>query len=295
MGLVKASVRKAVPTWVQQLGRSGYVALGSRTANGRLAPDFLLIGGQRCGTTSLFRALMQHRHLVRPSFHKGVNYFDINYRRGPAWYAGHFPLKRTANRRVPHGTQPVTFEASGYYMFHPLAVQRAVRDLPNVKLVAMLRDPVERAFSAWKHESARGFETETFMTALMREDSRLAGERDRMQAEPSYYSFAHRHHAYRGRGEYLELLSPVTKLVSRSRLHIMYSENFFADPHREFRALADFLEIPWQDGMDFDRYNARPSTSMPQDARAYLSEHFRSRRAPLEEFVGNAAPWPSDP
>lgn len=286
------SVRKAAPTWAQRVGRSGYVAVGSYTAQARLAPDFLLIGGQRCGTTSLFRALMQHRRIVRPSFHKGVNYFDINYHRGPAWYAGHFPLKRTASRRVPHGTQPVVFEASGYYMFHPLALSRAVRDLPNVKLVAMLRDPVERAFSAWKHESGRGFEKESFMVALQLENERLAGERERLLTEPTYYSYAHRHHAYRSRGEYLELLRPVTDVVPRSQLHIMYSEDFFAAPDREFRALADFLEIPSQEGMEFERFNARPSTSMPQEARDFLTAHFQSRLAPLEGFVGRRAPWP---
>lgn len=295
IGTMKASIRKVAPTWAQRLGRSGYVMLGSYTAQDRLAPDCLLIGGQRCGTTSLFRALMQHRRVVRPSFHKGVNYFDINYHRGPAWYAGHFPLRRTASRRVPPGAKPVVFEASGYYMFHPLALERAVRDLPNVKLVAMLRDPVERAFSAWKHESARGYETEPFIVALRREDERLAGERERLAAEPSYYSYAHRHYAYRSRGEYFDLLRPVTELIPRSQLHIMYSEDFFSDPDREFAALADFLELPMQHGMEFERFNARPSRSMPQEARAYLSNHFSPRRSQLEEFVGRPAPWPSDP
>lgn len=286
------SVRKVAPTWLQQAGRLGYVALGQRTAQYRPRPDFILAGGQRCGTTSLFRALMQHRQIVRPSFHKGVNYFDINYWRGPDWYAGHFPLTRFARRRVPLGADPVVFEASGYYMFHPLALKRAVQDLPDVKLVVMLRDPTERAFSAWKHESERGFETKDFMTALECEDERLAGEVQRLIADRAYYSFAHRHHAYRGRGEYLDLLLPVVDLVPRSQLHVMYSEDFFAEPDREFRSLSRFLGIPAQEGLKFERYNARPSKSMPADARRLLSEHFAPRKRELEEFVGRPAPWP---
>ena len=66
-------------------------------------------------------------------------------------------------------------------MFHPLAARRIGADLPNVKVIAMVRDPVERAYSAYKHEFARGFEWEkSFGRALELEDERLAGEIERI-------------------------------------------------------------------------------------------------------------------
>ncbi|WP_420330100.1 sulfotransferase domain-containing protein [Ornithinimicrobium murale] len=278
---------------LRRLGRSTYVEVGRRSAPFRLTPDFILIGGQRCGTTSLFRALMQHPQVVRPTFHKGINYFDVHYDRGEAWYTGHFPLSAVARRKVPQGSKPVAFEASGYYMFHPLALTRIARDLPKVRLVAMLRDPVERAFSAWKHEKERGFETKDFLAALGLEESRLAGEAQRMISDPTYRSFSHRHHAYRGRGEYLSLLAPTALTLGRHQMHIMYSEDFFSDPLGEFSRLAEFLGISRYDLTRFDRYNARPSTSMPQRARQELTEHFAPSRDALEAFVGRPAPWPS--
>ena len=70
---------------------------------------------------------------------------------------------------------PITGESSPYYLFHPLAAERIARDLPDVRLVVLLRDPVERAYSAYTHERARGFETETFARALELEPERLAG------------------------------------------------------------------------------------------------------------------------
>ena len=79
--------------------------------------------------------------------------------------------------------------------------------LPDVKILAMLRDPVERAFSAYKHELARGFETEPFDKALELEDERLEGEVERMLADSDYQSFSHRHHAYLRRGHYAEQLN----------------------------------------------------------------------------------------
>lgn len=285
-----ASIRKAVPPGWQRAGRRVYVGVGRRTSQYRVLPDFILIGGQRCGTTSLFRALMQHEDVVRPTFHKGVNYFDTNYFRGSDWYAGHFPLRSVANYRSRH-LPPRVFEASGYYMFHPLALRRLSEDMPGVKLVAMLRDPVERAYSAWKHESARGFEWEDFETALRLEDERLMGEVDRIHLDPTYESFCHRHHSYRGRGEYADLLDSALTYFPRAQLHIMYSEDLFERPEETFGALSAFLELAPQREIAFDRYNARPRQPMGERARHNLTEHFECRTGRLTEIVGAPPPW----
>jgi hypothetical protein len=152
------------------------VTAGRLTAPWRMTPDFLVIGGQRCGTTSMYRTLSQHPAVLKAVRHKGVHYFDTDYDKGMAWYRAHFPLQRTAaqvERRL--GVRPQTFESAPYYMFHPLAAERIERDLPGVKVIVLLRDPVERAYSAHAHELARGYETEDFETALALEDSRLEG------------------------------------------------------------------------------------------------------------------------
>ena len=142
------SLFNSAPKPLKHAGRRAYLRIGVATAPLRLKPAFLMIGAQRCGTTSLFRALAAHPQVVHPAFHKGVNYFDLNYYRGPDWYRGHFPVEEIARRRRAGSGDPVAFEASGYYLYHPFAMERIGRDLPDVKLVVMLRDPVERAFSA---------------------------------------------------------------------------------------------------------------------------------------------------
>src|SRR5215469_16849852 len=116
--------------------------MSEATAGLRMEPGFILIGAQRCGTTSLFHALTAHPQVVPPTFRKGVNYFDLNYHRGPRWYRAHFPLAALASRRAAHHGGAVAFEASGYYLYHPFALSRAAADMPELKLVAMLRDPV---------------------------------------------------------------------------------------------------------------------------------------------------------
>ena len=287
------SFRSSLPQPVQRAVRASYVAVGRATAEARVLPDTIVVGAQRCGTTSLFRALSQHPNVIRPTFNKGINYFDLNYHRGTSWYAGHFPLRRTVRSRVPEGS-PSVFEASGYYLFHPLAPARMAQDLPRARVIAMLRDPVERAFSAWKHETARGFEELPFVEALAKEDERLDGQAERMASEPGYASYSHRHHAYRRRGDYVSQLQRFYELFPREQVHVVYSEDFFSRPEAEFARLCEFLGLPWVEGLVFDRHNARPSSSMPPEGREFLESTLGDQAAGLEELVGRRGPWQTE-
>lgn len=245
-----------------------------------------MIGAQRCGTTTIFKTLAEHPQLRRPIAEKGTDYFTLYHDRGPNWYRSRMPLARGTSARTQ------TFEACTYYLFHPLAIGRIAAELPDIKLVAMLRDPVSRAFSAYKHEFARGFETEPdFLTALQLEAARLSGEVELMTADPSYQSFSHRHHAYLSRGQFAEQLQRVYRHFPRERVHVLQSESFFADPRAEFARLTDFLELdPWQP-KQVEQHNARPSSPMPDDAHEYLVNHYRPHNDSLAELLGTAPAW----
>lgn len=285
------SLRKAAPKPLKRAGRHVTVLVGAATAPLRLQPDFIMIGAQRCGTTSLYRALMAHPQLVQPTFHKGINYFDLNYQRGPNWYRGHFPIAEIARHRPASRGAPLAFEASGYYVYHPFAIERMARDLPQVKLVLMLRDPVERAFSAYKHEYARAFEWESFERALELEDERLAGEIDRMRRDPGYESFPHRHHSYRHRGLYAEQLDRVYRHFPRRQVHVIESEAFFAEPAEQFRLLLAFLGLRPCESAIFGQYNARPGESMPAGTRHALDDYYAPHNERLAGLLGWAPRW----
>lgn len=271
--------------------RGAYVGAGSLTARFRAQPDFIVVGAQRCGTTSLFRALEQHPQVVRPTLNKGVNYFDLDYHRGKGWYRAHFPLTATVRRRVGADHPAAVFEASGYYMFHPHAARRIARDLPNVKIVAMLRDPVERAYSAWKHESARGFDALSFEEALALEEDRTAGERARMMSDPTYQSHDFRHFSYTARGDYVAQLRAFYDVLPRGQVHVVYSEQFFDHPQAEFAELESFLGLDHATGLVFDQHNARSSAPMDPVTRTALEGRYRGQADALESLVGRRPPW----
>jgi hypothetical protein len=275
-----------------QLGSRSY---GRLTAPARMLPSFLVCGGQRCGTTSMYRALAQHPAVLKPVLHKGVHYFDVAYRRGTRWYRGHFPLRRTAARVSARlGGAPVqAFESSPYYLYHPLAAARIAADLPGVKLIVLVRDPVERAYSHHAHELARGFEDEPdFGRALALEPARLRGQTERLAREPYGYSFAHQHHAYRARGEYIRYLQRISAVIDRDRILVVDSEDFFAHPEPVYDTVLDFLDLPHLGYPLFERHNARPR-SAPMDplVRKELSGHYTRFDERLAEWLGRELAW----
>jgi len=285
------SVREAVPGPLHRLSRLAYRQVTTATAPLRLEPAFIMIGAQRCGTTSLFRALAAHPQVARPPFRKGINYFDLNYYRTAGWYRGHFPIAALASRAAARYGGPVAFEASGYYMYHPFALERLAHDLPDVKLVAMLRDPVERAFSAYKHESARGYEPESFERALELEDRRLAGEIDRMRDDPAYESVSHRHHSYLHRGHYAEQLERAFAHFPCSQVHVIDSEAYFSQATQEYQRLLAFLGLCPFEPSSFGRYNSRPGQAMAPATRDMLSEYYAPHDERLASLLGRPLHW----
>ncbi|MBT1002479.1 sulfotransferase [Paenarthrobacter sp. DKR-5] len=252
-----------------------------------MLPSVIIIGAQRSGTTTLYRMLSSHPAVLRPTASKGIGYFDVNYDRGMRWYQGHFPLAR----QRPAGA--VTFESSGYYSYHPLAVRRLAADLPEVKLLMMLREPVDRAYSAHRHEFNRGFETESFERALDLEPARLAGEVERMLEEPGYQSYSHRHHSYLGRSRYIDQVLQIHRLVGPERLYLVDANRFFAAPHEEFAAIQRWLGLPSWQPEKVGVWNAQPREPLDPALRRDLEDYFDPFDRALEREAGIRLSWRS--
>jgi len=268
------------------------VGYGRLTSRARMTPGFLIIGGQRCGTTSMYRTLAQHPNVLKAVKHKGIHYFDTDYQRGMDWYRAHFPLRRTADAVEKRtGVRPLTFESSPYYMFHPLAAERIARDLPGVQVIVLLRDPVERAYSAHAHELARGFEDQDFETALALEDERLAREAEKLVADPAYRSHSHQHHGYLQRGRYVDHLERLEAVFGRERMHVVDSHRFFTDPEPVHDAVLDFLGLPHTGYPEFEQHNARPRSPMDPALRERLEAHFEPYDARLAAWLGHPVSW----
>ena len=178
--------------------------------------------------------------------HKGVHYFDTGYDHGRAGISAHFPLRATAapvakrhRGRADHRrVEPVLPVPPAGRRPHRCATCRTAR------LLVLVRDPVERAYSAHTHETARRYETESFERALELEPERIAGEEERLIADPAYQSFEHQHHSYLARGRYAEQLERLAVAVGRERIHVVDSGRFFAEPEPVYDEIIEFFGLP---------------------------------------------------
>ena len=287
-------IARTAPRVVRTTVRAAERRVGRATAGVRVLPDFLLIGAQRAGTTTLYHYLIQHPQLLGSIADKEVHFFDLRYGEGLDAYRGAFPTQVSV-RRAARGVEPVLVgEATPYYLFHPGVPERVAADLPAVRLLAVLRDPVERAWSHYRHEVALGHETLSFEEALTAEDDRLAGEEERLRRDPSATSHAHQHHAYVARGRYLEQLARWWTALPKDRLLLVRSEDLHADPGPAFDAICEHLGVrPWRPPT-WRRYNAAPATGMAPATRSWLRDTFRSWNARLAEVTGRDWAWDGD-
>ncbi len=285
MATWRRTFRSRVPARAKHAIRSAQSAWGRSTSSLRLLPDFLIIGAQRGGTTSLYKYLAEHPSVAAPPLGKGAHFFDTNYSLGEEWYRGHFPTRAIA-RLSRFGAARITGESSPYYLFHPHAPKRVAEMLPGVKLIAMLRDPVTRAHSHYWHEVARGFESLSFEEAIEREPERLEPELARMRADPDYNSFEHQHHSYLSRGLYADQLAAWYAFFPRESILLVSSEDFFAEPDRVFRRVLEFLGLRVRSLRSYEPFNPREYPAMADEARQRLVAYFAEPNARLAELVG---------
>jgi len=253
------------------------------TAALRVLPDFVIAGTQKGGTSSLYSWLVGHPQVARGAV-KEVHYFDHAYGRGLGWYRAHFPLGRGWPRRW------LTGESSPLYMFDPRVPARIARDLPDARLIFILREPAARAWSHYRHNVERGFETLGFGAALAAEPARLAGELDKMFAEPLYRSPTYGLYCYFEKGLYLAQLERYAALIPRERMLVLSSELMFRDPDAVWDRTLRFLGLEPAPLTDRRVRNAARSAERDpaiESELAALRRRFAPHDAALRAWLGS--------
>ncbi len=253
------------------------------TAAFRKQPDFLIIGAQKGGTSSLFYYLEQHSQ-VKLSRIKEVHYFDNNYSKGLSWYKSFFPFKWNLKNKI-------TGEASPYYLFHPDVPARVHALLPHIKLIALLRDPLGRAYSHYQMEIRKGREkVDTFEEAITIEDKRIADDEPKKMLERK--SANHQFFSYLSRGKYYEQVQRWRQFFPEQQILFLKSEDFFANPKDELQKVYDFLGIKNETPANLKPRNVGGKYPPVSAATAhYLHHYFDESNQQLQDLLGENFSW----
>ena len=277
-------------------------ACGASTSRWRPLPDFLIIGAKRGGTTSLYFDLLNHPGVIplfppplrglKPDATKGVHYFDSNAFRSESWYRSYFPTAATRHRHERSlGYPPIAGEASPYYLFHPAAVDRAAALVPRARIIAQLRDPVIRTYSHWKERRRQDAEPLDFLSALAAEPDRLAGEREKLIADPTYSSYAWEQQSYASQSEYAGQVQRWIDAYGSERVHVSFSEDYFAAHHRVISEMHVFLGLPPQLPEKQSHRNAAQGDDLDATTLRKLRAHFEEHNHALSALLGRDLPW----
>ena len=251
-----------------------------------MMPSFLIIGAQRAGTTSLYSYLLQHPQVLS-ALAKEIGYFSLHYRtRSFAWYRAHFPLVRRGRRL---GQRLITGEASPAYLSHTPAAERAWGRFPGVKLIALLRDPVARAYSHYHHAIEYGYETLSFEDALRAEPERLQAAEHALPDDQEAIRYTRL--TYLDRGVYHKHLQRWLNYFPRSNLLVLETERLYEDLPGTMSELFRFLGLEMFDIGRPPRMNVLRYPAIPLDVEGRLREFYRPHNRALSELLGQTFSW----
>jgi hypothetical protein len=247
-------------------------------------PDFLIIGAQKCGTTSLFYYLSQHPDLNMPK-EKEIHFFDLQYDKGVDWYYSLFAKK-------PFMKTWLSGEASPYYLFHPLVPERVFKHLPKIKIIVLLRNPVDRAYSHFMHQKKLNTEyLDSFEEAIESEKIRTDEEERKLINGEIEISLPLRRYSYLKRGLYFKQISNWLQYFSLDQFYFIKSEEFFQNTENELIQLYSFLGINYKSPNDLLPQNTNFYPQLSQSLRSQLNLHFAEDSKKLKCLIGDKFCW----
>ena len=259
------------------------------TSRLRILPEFIIIGSEKCGTTTLYYYLTQHPAIISSST-KEVHYFDTNYH-GLWWYRSHFPtifykfFLRIFNKKIVAG------EATPYYIYHPLVAKRIFNDLPKIKLIVILRDPISRAYSQYHDNKRKGQENLTFEEAVEKENSRINGEKEKIINEKNYNSLSYWAFSYISKGIYHEQLKKWFRFFPKEQFLILDTHNLNSNPQKVINQVFSFLGLPDYKIKSDERKNVGKYEQMDLEVKKQLRKFFKPHNEELEKMLGIKFSW----
>jgi hypothetical protein len=251
-------------------------------------PDFVIIGAQKCGTTYLYQLLTKHPN-VQSAAVKELHYFDRpeDSEKDIEWYQRCFPPPQWKNGQIS-----ITGEKSPSYLFHPHAAERMAQVVPEARLIVLLRNPVDRAYSNYRHDVRREHETRTFEEAIEVEQAQLLDKEDQgsEHEHPSNTSYRSPTN-FLAKSIYVDQLVRWRQFFSEEQLLVLKSEDFYENTIDTLNLVQGFLGLPHQTPDLSRRVTKTRYEPMNPGTKKRLEEFYEPHNQRLYEYLGIDFEW----
>lgn len=241
--------------------------------------DYLIIGTQKGGTTSLNYYLSEHPNIMS-SMIKEMPFWSNQVHRGLEWYFSHFPP-------IPNDYNCLVGEATPMNFNSPEVAENLVKFFPNVKLILLLRNPIDRAVSHYYHWLSLKWELSSFEEAIQREINQLEDQKTDFWTKLHNPNFQ----GYLAKGLYIHFLEKWIKVFPREQFLILSSEEFYANPDLKTTEVLNFLGLPEYHLSQYHQYNTRPYPPISESTRRLLNHYFQPYNQKLEDCLGMQFNW----
>ncbi|MGB3402767.1 MAG: tetratricopeptide repeat protein [Microcoleaceae cyanobacterium] len=247
-------------------------------------PNFLIIGASKCGTTSLYHNLIEHPQIL-PALKKEIKFWHDDLKQGLDWYLSHFlPSPDTT-----HYLNYLTGEASPNYLDLPETAQRVYQCFPQMKLIIILRNPIERAISHYYHWVRLGLEYRSLEEVVETELKTI----DTVLQFPIQYQHWYQSINYIARGVYIGFIQQWMAVFPPEQLLILHSQDLADNPEATMQQVFSFLGLPNFPNCHYTQLNVGKYPPISPGIFQTLSQFYQPFNQQLEEYLGIQFGWDS--
>ena len=236
-------------------------------------PDFLIAGVGKCGTTALSSYLDCHPQVL-PALEKEIHFFNLktNFCQGIDWYNAHFPA-------IPEHSEFITGEATPWYLNTREVDRHIFEYFPQVKLIIILRNPVDRAFSQYNMHIEQGLETRSFEEVVDSEIEKLK------QIDNPFEKSNIRKLGCLGIGMYVCFLERWMNRFPKDQFLIVKSEELNSNPDIVMKKVFSFLSLPDYNQINYKKYNPGSYSPIPKEIKHKLVDFFQPYNEKLNNYI----------
>ncbi|WP_428327287.1 sulfotransferase domain-containing protein [Nitrosopumilus sp.] len=253
----------------------------------RLLPNFIIIGAVRSGTTSLYYDICEHS-CVLPADYDEIGFFDSNYELGINWYKSMFPTKIESKKIELKTGICITGEDTPFYFWDTDASKRIKNEIPKIKLIILLRNPIDRAYSNYNLGKRSGNESLSFEDAIKKEIELLKKNND---FESDKIEKFRRNRSYIAKGLYHNQIRKWLALFSKDQILILNTEDLEENPHQALKKVFGFLGLPNEEIKNIQHRKVANYEKMNVETRQFLSNLFKPYNEKLFRLLEKEFDW----